>query len=1329
MKAVHIIIFLLICAFSANSQNTHYAGLWTEGNSAQYWYYMDSYEGFLEKDNFLSGPDHNQRLIDFDIFKIDGKVFYMGLWKAGTGQQEIRLSSSLAEWETLNNFFSNVEGLQLKDFEKYKIDGQDKYFSVWQEGIGEQKHYIHSTYEEFESVFEINQENNLVLTDFEKYEADGQDKYFSVWHTGNTDQLIDFANNLKDWDKLNREYQNKGYELVDFEQFKSNRLEVFFGVWQPSEIKYSLEIKKDIDIFNNNNSDLFFCQGRNFMDFEYYEIGISLPEKIITDEDLKGGQNYFWSNDTTYILDGFVYLEEDGILNIESGTIIKGKENPTEISIPTSALIIAKGAKIYAKGTQKNPIIFTVDTDPVNGFDTDPTSSTNLWGGLYILGEGKLGAPTTMLPIEGLDEKANYGGNNDSDDSGVLNYISIRFAGANIDDKPSAGLTLGGVGSTTELSYIEILGSGSNGIHLYGGTAFLKYATVEFTCGQSFLWNHGYRGNGIYWFTILSPSKFTFDPPPSTAILGLGGNTINPDLISNPTITNSTFVAGQFNISEEATIQLRDNSAGSILNSAFVHLNGPGIEIEDLNTGEDSRKQLERGNILIANNIWWDLQDSLLREFNVGDNGIIKVADEAEDNQALFLKNHLEQNNNYIQGNGIKWLNFNNGCIAIDPRLAPDSRYYELPNAPISSVFDSCSPPPNLKGAFIDDSLWLKNWTGLDLYYPVGQEAIPQYIVGDDILNEFDTIKIDCQDLSKLQDSIKLNYPCGPSEILGLGVNAERKGKRKRPGTRSGDLPAIIEEWELYILKDFEVVFQKNLVVLVCDTVAPTIHIIPDGRGGITSLVEDCDEAWLIEERKDTITDANGLCVIHYFEAQDYSGNTTSLEVKQSLGIGSPVIQYADLDKDGFGDPNLFISWNGVLPGFVYNNEDCNDNNYFANPNGNDFCLGNKDGFYNDGLDATCNGATNYDICQDAIGIVLDTNDSFSGVLSFKNTSHTIYPPLLSDCNFPKTYRDVWAKVIVPEPGGLEIDIYDDQFTADVGFNIEIYSGDCNQMTLLECGTGLNANFELDGLRSNSTIYIRIQEQANLEGSAVEIFAKTLYPPASNNLCSSSVELPVTTNCEWISFSNQGARESEFSLVRSQCGFASPPQDDVWFRVEDNESDTLVLQIAKVEGSDFRNGILEVYKSTNSCENLEYLTCSTISNSPIILTNVNIDTSYWLRIIEENNQVGNFQLCAQTFGLKTSSIDLNQDVNIEIYPNPIKNQNQIVLEIQSITPLNTSFELYNIHGQKVGETQFVDFNKGTNIYSLEIPNLKPGLFILKSNTYKYAITKKIIIVE
>ena len=61
------------------------------------------------------------------------------------------------------------------------------------------------------------------------------------------------------------------------------------------------------------------------------------PVKTITDDDLQGGTSYTWSADTTYLLDGFVFLEDGGILTIEPGTVVRSTELPSMLG---NALII-----------------------------------------------------------------------------------------------------------------------------------------------------------------------------------------------------------------------------------------------------------------------------------------------------------------------------------------------------------------------------------------------------------------------------------------------------------------------------------------------------------------------------------------------------------------------------------------------------------------------------------------------------------------------------------------------------------------------------------------------------------------------------------------------------------------------------------------------------------------------------------------------------------------------------------------------------------------------------------------------------------------------------
>ena len=64
-------------------------------------------------------------------------------------------------------------------------------------------------------------------------------------------------------------------------------------------------------------------------------------------------------------MDGFVYVEDGATLNIPAGTVIKGKQSPTNGSDIASALIISRGAKIYALGSVTEPIIFTTEYDSV----------------------------------------------------------------------------------------------------------------------------------------------------------------------------------------------------------------------------------------------------------------------------------------------------------------------------------------------------------------------------------------------------------------------------------------------------------------------------------------------------------------------------------------------------------------------------------------------------------------------------------------------------------------------------------------------------------------------------------------------------------------------------------------------------------------------------------------------------------------------------------------------------------------------------------------------------------------------------------------------------
>lgn len=56
----------------------------------------------------------------------------------------------------------------------------------------------------------------------------------------------------------------------------------------------------------------------------------------------------------TYTLKGWVYIADGATLTIEPGTIIKGDKQTK------AALIVERGGKLFAKGSAKEPIVFTL---------------------------------------------------------------------------------------------------------------------------------------------------------------------------------------------------------------------------------------------------------------------------------------------------------------------------------------------------------------------------------------------------------------------------------------------------------------------------------------------------------------------------------------------------------------------------------------------------------------------------------------------------------------------------------------------------------------------------------------------------------------------------------------------------------------------------------------------------------------------------------------------------------------------------------------------------------------------------------------------------------
>ena len=153
--------------------------------------------------------------------------------------------------------------------------------------------------------------------------------------------------------------------------------------------------------------------------------------------------NTTWDAKKVWILGGRITVTSGATLTIEPGTIIKGEAGQEAAA---TCLLIARGGKINAAGTATKPIIFTTIADKLSIADVaagkfaSPNLSPELngtWGGLIILGKANISASSsgtqkTETQIEGIptsDPNGLYGGSDDADNSGILKYVRVEYAG------------------------------------------------------------------------------------------------------------------------------------------------------------------------------------------------------------------------------------------------------------------------------------------------------------------------------------------------------------------------------------------------------------------------------------------------------------------------------------------------------------------------------------------------------------------------------------------------------------------------------------------------------------------------------------------------------------------------------------------------------------------------------------------------------------------------------------------------------------------------------------------------------------------------------------
>lgn len=282
------------------------------------------------------------------------------------------------------------------------------------------------------------------------------------------------------------------------------------------------------------------------------------------------------------------------VLTVEAGAIMAFRSS-------ADFVVINRGSQIFAAGSPDAPIVFTSVSD-VNG--TVGPEDVQQWGGIVINGFGVTNQcsysgsvagsdlATTDCHVDaegaaGLDE-SQYGGDNDDDSSGRLEYVIVKHTGATVGNGDELnGITFSGVGRNTIVDHLQVYSTFDDGIEMFGGAVNINNFVALYVRDDSIDIDEGYSGTISNALVVQSENDgnhcieadgiANFDELDAAAIESVVTQGIN----SRPSITNLTCIispngAGTATHEQGRGWRLREGIFATIRDSVVVSSFGAG---------------------------------------------------------------------------------------------------------------------------------------------------------------------------------------------------------------------------------------------------------------------------------------------------------------------------------------------------------------------------------------------------------------------------------------------------------------------------------------------------------------------------------------------------------------------------------------------------------------------------------------------------------------------------------------------------------------------------------------------------------------------------------
>ncbi len=250
------------------------------------------------------------------------------------------------------------------------------------------------------------------------------------------------------------------------------------------------------------------------------------------------------------------FIVPEGItLTIPAGTNILADAAGTDVYIA-----VLQGGKIEINGTSSNPVV-------MSSSNAEPGD----WGGLTLCGYA------TTTAGEGATAEVGdfiYGGSDDTDNSGTIEYLVIKGTGAQINPESQYnGVSFYSVGSGTTVNHVAVINGSDDGVEFFGGTVSASNLFLQNNEDDAIDWTEGWSGGITNAYIEHTIEDF------STVFEGDKAN-------NNPTFDNITAVS----TTGGTALQFKKTSGGSITG---LYLSGYDVDLDLKGEGALSDVQID----------------------------------------------------------------------------------------------------------------------------------------------------------------------------------------------------------------------------------------------------------------------------------------------------------------------------------------------------------------------------------------------------------------------------------------------------------------------------------------------------------------------------------------------------------------------------------------------------------------------------------------------------------------------------------------------------------------------------------------------------------------